>query len=143
MSDANRAIVQRFYQAIAEGNLSVIDELVAEDFVGRQPGSQPGSREQLRTYLTELTSGLSDLTASIDDQISDGDRVATRATLTGTHTGRFLGMPASGMPIATSQLSIMRVVDGRIAESWTHSDRLGTLQQLGATAMPQAQATSA
>jgi len=74
-----------------------------------------------------------DYNVSIDDLIAEGDRVAARFTMRGTHTGAdFLGLPASGRKINVTGISIFRIADGKIAEHWANEDALGLLQQLGA-----------
>ncbi len=77
-----------------------------------------------------------DLHVAIEDMIAEGDRVAARATVTGTHQGPFMGMPATGRPTSISAIDIVRIANGRIVEYWAQGDMLGLLQQLGALPVP-------
>jgi steroid delta-isomerase-like uncharacterized protein len=69
---------------------------------------------------------------TIEDEIAEGDRVVTRWSARGTHEGEFFGIPATGKQATVTGVTIDRIIDGRIAESWTNWDTLGLLQQLGA-----------
>jgi steroid delta-isomerase-like uncharacterized protein len=64
--------------------------------------------------------------------VAEGDKVVWRWTAKGTHQGPLMGIPASGKPVAMSGITIERVVEGRITESWTQYDAVGLLQQVGA-----------
>ena len=70
------------------------------------------------TFQTLLRPALSDLTVTIHDQVAEGDKVTTRKTISGVHTGTLLGVPATGREIAISVIDIVRVQDGRYAEHW-------------------------
>ena len=67
----------------------------------------------------------------IEDLIAEGDRVVARSTMTGTHTGDFFGIPASGKSVRMSGVHIVRIQDGRIAEHWGNNDDLGLMRQIG------------
>jgi predicted ester cyclase len=72
----------------------------------------------------------------VEDAISEGDKVAVRVTQQGTHQGLFQGVNATGKRVSISAIAIFRVANGRIAEEWLSSDRLGLLQQIGAFPNP-------
>ena len=72
-----------------------------------------------------------DLRLTVEDQIADDDRVVTRWSAKGTQEGDLMGVPATGKQATVTGITIDRIVDGRIAESWTNWDTLGLLQQLG------------
>ena len=73
-----------------------------------------------------------DVTATIEDIIAEGDRVAVRMTMRGTQKGEFRGIPPTGKTAVMTEMSIYRISEGKIAEGWDLSDRLGLMQQLGA-----------
>ena len=81
-----------------------------------------------------LHSAFSDIAYDVEDAIAEGDRVALRVTMRGTHTGDFLGRPATGNRFATAHVHVFRVADERIAEHWAVRDDLGLMRQLEATA---------
>jgi steroid delta-isomerase-like uncharacterized protein len=73
-----------------------------------------------------------DLRATVEEIVEEGDRIAVRATFTGTHDGEFMGIPASGRTISIQAMDVVRVVDGRAAEHWGVTDVMGLMQQIGA-----------
>ena len=131
-TDTNKEIVRRVAVEPWEGNLGVIDELIASDYVVHDP-AQPeargpeGVKEFVRTYLT----GFPDGRITVDDQLAEGDLVATRWTGRGTQNGELMGIPPTGKQVTVSGLTISRVKDGKIVEEWSNWDTLGMLRQLG------------
>ena len=75
--------------------------------------------------------GMPDWHTEIEDLIAEGDKVAARIIMTGTHTGDFFGIPATGKKISFSGIYIVRIANGRIVEHWGEEDSVGLLQQLG------------
>jgi steroid delta-isomerase-like uncharacterized protein len=72
-----------------------------------------------------------DLRHTIEDMVAEGDKVATRMTSRGTHTGDFRGIAPTGKQFTVTGMDLFRIADGKIAEQWTNLDTLGVLQQLG------------
>lgn len=137
-TEQNKSIVRRW---IEEGwnrhNLNVIDEVYAPDFVQHEPEPQMvNSREALKQYVGSYLTAFSDLQLSIEDLIAEGDKVAWRFVSNGTHSGPFMGMPATGKKGVITGLVIFRLENSRIAEAWVNIDALGLLQQLGVIPMP-------
>ena len=139
-AEFNRAIVRRFYEAIDAGNVEALDELVIEDYVNHAPTPFPGlapGREGLKQAFKifwDATPGYHD----IEDMIAEGDRVVTRMTAYGKHTGDLFGLPATGKDLVMKAVAIHRIADGRIVEHWSCKDELGFLRQLGVVPMPSA-----
>ncbi|MDQ3575906.1 MAG: ester cyclase, partial [Actinomycetota bacterium] len=77
-------------------------------------------------------SAISDLKLTIDQQLADGDYVATRYTFRGTHAGDIMGTPATGRDVTVAGLVISRFQNGMVAEEWEVQDTLGMLRQIGA-----------
>ncbi|MBI4581940.1 MAG: ester cyclase [Planctomycetes bacterium] len=71
-----------------------------------------------------------------EDQIAEGDKVATRYTGTWTHRGEFMGIPPTGKDVTVTRIEILRIADGKFVEHWESFDQLGLLQQLGAIPAP-------
>ena len=126
--------VEIFRRAIDEGwnkgNLEVIDELFAPDFVEHQAGIGPG-REGVKGSIRALRTAFPDLHLTLEDSATNGDVVWARLAGTATHRGPFMGVPGSGRPIRVDVIDIARVVDGRIVEHWGVADRLSLAQQIG------------
>ena len=137
MADA-KLIVKRLFEEPWKGNFDVIDEFVAPNYVGYDPAEpEPirgpaGARENIEKYLA----GFSGSGITVDDQIVDGDKVATRWTGRGTQTGEIAGIAPTGKEVTISGLTISRLEGDMVVEEWTTWDTLGMLIQLGAIPEP-------
>jgi steroid delta-isomerase-like uncharacterized protein len=132
-TEANKALVRRFYEAIDRGDLDAMDELVAEDYIDHNPPPFPGlapGREGLKQAFKifwEATPGYH----RIEDQIAEGDKVVTRMTAYGKHEGDLPGALRTGNELKMTAVTIHRIENGRLAEKWSDKDALGFLQQIG------------
>jgi predicted ester cyclase len=128
------ANIATFRRAIDEGwnqgNLEVIDELFAPDFVEHQPGIAPG-REGVKGSIRALRAAFPDLHLAVEDAAAAGDRVWLRLHGTGTHDGPFMGLPATGRRIDITVIDVVRVANGRLVEHWGVADRFSVAQQIG------------
>jgi steroid delta-isomerase-like uncharacterized protein len=142
MTEANKAISRRVIDEVFnEGRLELAEELVAADYVGHDAAAPEAITgvDAFKRQVGGYRAAFSDLRISIDEQIAEGDRVVTRWTGRGTHDGELFGISPTGKQTTATGITIERIVEGRIAESWTNWDTLGPLQQLGAVpAMAQA-----
>lgn len=131
-ADTNKEIVRRLGVEPWEGQLGVIDELVAPDYVGHDP-AQPELHgpEGIKEFITGYLAGFPDGRITIDGQLAEGDMVATRWTGRGTHQGELMGIPPTGKQVTVSGITISRVKNGKVVEEWSNWDTLGMLQQLG------------
>jgi steroid delta-isomerase-like uncharacterized protein len=128
-------IFNRFWdEVVSGGNLDAIDELVADDIIEHEEGfpGQPPGKEGVRFYVTILREAFPDIKARVGNTLADGDLAAGEATLTGTHKGEFIGVPASDKSFEISSVDIIRVEDGKVAEHWGVTDTMSLMQQLGA-----------
>ncbi len=136
--EENKAIELRFFEEVVnKGNLAVIDEIVAADFV--QPDAPPGittDREGMKQFFTMAHSGFPDFHSTLEDMFAEGDKVVQRFTARGTHRGEWMGIPPTGKQIAVQGIAIHRIAEGKIVEGWTSMDMLGALQQLGVVQPP-------
>jgi steroid delta-isomerase-like uncharacterized protein len=132
MSDQNIAIIRRLTQeGFVDGKIEVVDDVVAEDCIDHDPmPGQSQGRDGQRQTCQMVIDGLSD--RSVDDDVfAVGDRVIESWTFAGTHTGEFLGVPATGRRIAIRAIEIWRVADGMIVERWGVLDSGAVMAQLG------------
>lgn len=139
MSEQNKAIMRRVYDEIwNQGNLETISEIFSPDYVAHflPPGIPPG-RDGLRQFIAMYRTAFPDFHVEVEDQIAEGDKVATRITGSGTHQGPFMGIPATGNEVRVTAVVITRFEDGRNVEGWVEQDRLGLMQQLGVVPTPQ------
>ena len=135
IEEENKEVVRRFAEEVLQKhNLSVIDEIISEDYVLHGPGGQeikgPAGFKQLAAI--SLT-GFSDGRFTIDDMVAERDTVAVRYTRTGTHDGEYHGIAPTGKQIKVPVAFFYRLADGKIIDAVGYSDSLILLQQLGAT----------
>ena len=139
MSAANKALARRLVEeAFTAGHLEVVDELIARDYVGHDPSLPEDARGPagVRELIAGYRAAFPDIRVTVEDQIAEGDRVVTRWAATGTHQGELLGMPATGKQGTVTGITIDRIADGKIVESWDNWDTLGLMQPLGAIPAP-------
>jgi steroid delta-isomerase-like uncharacterized protein len=116
------------------GKLDEVLELIGEDAVAHVAGSpapltgRDGFRQFVTTYLTAFPDGA----ITVDDQIAEGDIVASRWTGRGTNTGELMGMPPTGRQITVEGISYNRFADDKVREAWIIWDTFAMMQQLGA-----------
>lgn len=137
MSEANKAIVRRFYEEVmSQGNMNLLDEIMASDFKdhGETLFGSPQGRDTLKQGITASRAVFVDLHVQLHDVIADGEMVGVRGTMRGTHQGEFLGVSPSGNELSWNGLALFRIVDGKITERWFNSDSLSITQQLGLVA---------
>ncbi len=139
MSEENKALVRRWFEDLFnEGNLDVADEIVAQDHVAHDPVLRdlPTGPEADKQVVNIYHGAFPDANITVEDQIAEGDEVATRWSGRGTHQGELMGVPASGNRVEVSGMTINRISEGKIAETWTNYDALGMMQQIGAIPEP-------
>ncbi len=134
--EQNKAMDRRFYEEVwSGGNLAALDELMAVNFDDHDephPTETLAGLEHAKQTIAMYRVAFPDVHFTVEDQIAERDRVVTRWTAHGTHTGAFRGIPPTGKQAMVTGISISRVADGKFVESWTSFDALGLLQQLGA-----------
>lgn len=100
------------------------------------PPEYPANRDGVAAFMRTLRSGVPDARITAQDIVADGDRVAVRFTLTGTHTGELLGAPGTGAAIDVEGITIVEFRDGQVVERWNRLDEVALLTQLGALPAP-------
>jgi steroid delta-isomerase-like uncharacterized protein len=133
MSSENEAVVRRFYDELCNGrNSAIADQIFTADHANHDPHvPAPDGPEGVVRSVKPYQDGVEGHW-EIEDIFSSGDRVAVRWTGTGTHSGEVNGIPPSGNAIEVAALSVHRIEDGKIAETWTVWDTLSFMQQIGA-----------
>ena len=92
--------------------------------------------KDIKKFVRDSYSAFSDPHRTIDDIIVEGDEAAVRFTITGTHSGAYMGIPLTNKKIAYWAIEINRFAGGKLVETWARMDTLGMMQQLGAIPMP-------
>ena len=137
MPQQNELVVRRLVEeGWNRGNLAVIDDCIAHDFVGTGPLDAPHGPSGQKTLITKYRSAFPDCHFEILDMLTSGDRVITRFRYSGTHKGPLESIPATGRHVSGEGITIDRIKDGRIVESISQWDALGLLQQLGVVTLP-------
>ena len=138
MSEENKAILSRYIEeAWNKHNPGITDEFYAPDVVNRSaPPGAPNDREGLKAGLGMFLGAFPDVKIMPDFLMAEGDKVAMRWTMTATHTGEWMGIPATGKRMEMTGITIARVADGKLAEVWFETDSMGMMQQLGAVPTP-------
>ena len=140
-TEANKAISRRFLEEIfGQGKLAVADEIIAPNHVNSGPGALPGlppGPEGSKQLVTVYRNAFPDVQFTIDEQIAEGDKVVTRWTAHGTHTGELAGIPATGKSSTVTGMGVDRIMNGKIVESWGIFDQFGMMQQLGVIPVPE------
>ena len=134
MSEANKALVRRYFEIIDSGDVSRIEDVLAPDFVSHSP-PYPGLPETLDGVRQGWAISLAAFRSYrhvIEDQLAEGDRVVTRVTATGEHTGDYRGIQGDGRTVSVPGIAIHRIANGRIAEHWGRTDLASLLQQMRA-----------
>lgn len=131
--EKNKAIVTQFNkEAIEEGRLAAFDELIDDSFINHTApaGMPPGRDGMIRFILEVLRPAFPDLRVEIYDQVAEGDKVVTRKAFHATHSGPFMGIPATGKIIRFPVIDIVRLRDGKYIEHWGIRDTHSVLQQI-------------
>jgi predicted ester cyclase len=131
-TESNKVILRRLDDEVFNhGNLSIIDEAVSADFVNHDPfpGEPPG-REGFKQIVTMLRAAFSDLHLTHEEMIAEGDLVAERFTMRGTHTGTFLGFSPTGRQVTMRGIDVLQFADGKVVARWARTDELGLMHQL-------------
>jgi steroid delta-isomerase-like uncharacterized protein len=136
--EENKALVRRYWQEASRRGLpAVMDEFLAPDVVSHPPTSPEPIHglDAFKQFIAAQFGAFPDMAVTVEDLISEGDRVAARVTTWGTHEGELMGLPPTGRRVEWSGISMTRHADGRIVEQWGEFDALGLLQQLSGDAL--------
>ena len=132
MADYKELARRWFSEVMSEGKTEVIDELCSQDFVDHNP--LPGTSPDLagiKDFVAQIRAAFPDLQMTADDLIVEGDRLAVRSTMRGTHEGDFMGIPATGKKVEVSNFDFVRFENDQAAEHWGAIDSDTMMEQLG------------
>lgn len=137
--EANKQLVRRLHEEVWNaGNMDIVDELLAEDYVEHNPtvSDEIRGREAYKGNVSAFREAFSEFEIVPEDVIAEGDIVVFRHTGQGTHEGEFMGIEPTGNSFKLSGVVTHRVEDDQIAEAWVNVDALGLLVQLGVVTPP-------
>jgi steroid delta-isomerase-like uncharacterized protein len=137
MPEKNETIVRRLMEDVwSKGNVKLIDELLAPNFVDHDPVNKTHGLEQAKETVKKYRAAFPDCRLNIDEIFSVGDRVVCRWHYSGTHQNNFEGIPPTGRHVTGPGLSIFSLKGDRIIEAYNNWDALGMMQQLGVVTLP-------
>src|SRR3954465_4166773 len=134
-AEENKTVVRRgIEEMFNQGSLDAADELIAPAFLQHDPAmpQEVRSPEDYKEFAAAYRVAFPDLHMVIEEQIAQGDFVATRWTRTGTHNGDLMGIAPTGNRVTQPGIKISRVSDGKVAETWEGYNPMVTMQQIGA-----------
>ena len=137
--EANKTQYRRTFEDVFnQGNLAIVDDLVAPDFLNHEvpPGMNNRGPDSTRQVVTMLRTAFPDLHFTIEDLVAEGDTVAGRVTMSGTHLGPFQGIAPTGRSFQQAHMHFVRFRDGKAIEHRAVRDDLGMMRQLGLMAAP-------
>ena len=132
--EINLATMHRYAEALNTFNYDQLDECIKPDFIRHSQASgdqQIKSLEEYKLFYQEWANAFPDAHTTIHVLFAKDDMIASYATLTGTQTGSFGSLPATGKKMKSDFIGILRFEDGKIAEVWVEWDNLAILEQLG------------
>ena len=130
---SNRDLTKRFIEEVINGRkLSAIDETIAEDFVyiDATLGTIKG-RDSLKDLFSGLFAAFPDLVWTVDQDISEGDALASSYSWTGTHDGEYRSIPATHKKVTVQGASFNKIIDDKLVETRMVRDDLGLMRQIG------------
>lgn len=137
MSGSNEEVMRRFIEEVLNnGDYSVLPDLIQPSYVYRSPDQELHGPDGLIDLFTAYRAAFPDLKAVIDDLVVADDKAVISFTLSGTHEGDLMGIPATGKQISVHGMVLSRFEDGKIAEEWEILDMLAMFQQLGVVSLP-------
>jgi len=136
VSEENKAVVRRWFEEVwNQGREATIDELFPAEGVAHGLGDSEADVHgptEFKPFVANIRGSIPNTRIRVEDIFSEGDRVAVRIILEGTHTGHGLGVSPTGRNVSIQGIIILRMVDGHILEGWNSYDQLGLLRQIGA-----------
>lgn len=134
MSDLTDRL-ERLYDGVWNGNdPSVVSDLVHPDYAihDRDLADELGGPELYRELAARTRTIFPDAAFALEDVVAAPPSVAVRWTMRGTHDGPLFGVEPTGREVTLAAVEINRFEDGLLRETWTQSDQLGLMHQVGA-----------
>ena len=138
VEEQNIALAKKMFEAWGKGDMETYGELMAPGYVYYYPSGteKSSSLEEIREMAKMFWNGFPDMSFTMEEIFAAGDRVTFRFIQRGTHTGDFMGIPATGNTFESSGILISRIEDGKVVEQWEEFDMLGMMMQLGMELKP-------
>ena len=132
-TEGNKVLVRRYIELWNTGNEALADEILAPNFVDHTHPDQPPGAQSVKEEVASFRAAFPDAQLRVEQIISEGDTVAFRFELRGTHLGPFGPFSPTGKQVVLTGMDFLRIADGKIVEVWSSQDTLTWAQQLGLT----------
>ena len=137
MSEENRALIHRWFEEVwNKGRAEAIEEMFAEDGIAHGLADESGAPlrgpASFRAFHTNFRGAFPDIVVTVEDTVTEGDKVAARCSVRAVHAGDDLGFAATQRPMEITGITIVRIKDGKIVEAWNNFDFMSMFRQLGA-----------
>lgn len=132
-TEQNKELVKRYNQEVIEkGNMEVLHQLAVPDFINHSApeGMDAGIDGMAYFFSSILHAAFSKLIVTVHDMVAEDNRVVTRKTISGVHTGNLMGIKPTGKPISITVIDIMTVDNGRLVSHWGENNFTGIMQSL-------------
>jgi len=136
MSEENKAVLRRWFDEVwNNARADVIEELFDENGIAHGLSDDPsnpirGPRDY-KPFYEAFRQGFPNLKVIIEDMVAEGDKVAARCSVRGSHEGEFLGRAATQSPVEITGITIVRIYNGKIVEAWNNFDFMTLYKQVG------------
>jgi predicted ester cyclase len=131
-SDAESLAQRWAHEGVAKGKVEVFDEWVSADAIDHSGSTDARGVEGFKVRTRGVHAAFTEIEVVVEDLLVDGDKIAWRWRLTGTHRGPFLGVSATGKRVSMTGMNIQRMRNGLVVEHWSNADQLGLLRQVQA-----------
>lgn len=133
----NQAMIRRVFDDIwNDKKRDAIDELYHENLLSHGFGAEDGDLQTYKEYFDLITNAFPDIEFEVGETFSDGKMAAATWTASGTHDGEFMGVEPTGIASSVTGISVNRIEDGKITETWMNFDSLKLMQTIGAVPEP-------
>ena len=138
VEEQNKEVIGRYWNGMwNERRPEILDELQTVDVTYHGTSMNMNGIDEYKQVYGSFLSAFYDTQVTVELLIAEGDKVASRVSMTGIHKGEFDGLPPTGNVFTVSAFTLFRLVEGKIIEEWESFDELGLMQQLGMELKPQ------
>jgi predicted ester cyclase len=140
MRDQYETVQHRWFEEVwNKGRAEAIDEMLDPNIIGHgltdSSGNEVRGAKAFRKFYEGFRGAFPDIRITVEETVTEGDRIVARCTARGTHSGEGIGLSPTNKPVEFTGLCLVRVKDGKIVESWNSFDFLTLFQQIGAVSL--------
>lgn len=131
MSKRNKTVARNYFKAYETGDIEAVMKFIAPNYILHPGGDgEPMNSEERKCDEMVFFSGFSSIKTVVEDQIAEGDKVASRITIHCIHTGKYQGIPATGKRVVIPYIDIMHIKTRKIVEEWIEFDMMNIVKQI-------------